>query len=94
MKLLLLLVLLKKPLHDKVIPRFAKVKGTFLREEHRRKCEEDIMKSHLKEHQNNLRRVMKSLSKDRDSMVNMISISFTLLLLKRISKRFKIRTKN
>ena len=45
---------IKKSLHNKVIPTFAKVKGTFLREEHQRKCEEDIMKSHLKEHQNNL----------------------------------------
>ena len=29
---------------------------------------------------------MKSLSKDKDSMVNMIGASFTLVLLKRISK--------
>ena len=50
---------IKKSLHNKV----AKVKGTFLRKEHQCKCEEDIMKSHLKEHQNNLGRVMKSLTK-------------------------------
>ena len=41
-----------------------------------------IMKSHLKEHQNNLSRVMKSLLKDKDNMVNMIGASFTLVLLK------------
>ena len=60
------------------------------------------MKSHLKEHQNNLSRVMKSLSKDKDSTVNMIGASFTLVLLKRILKNsiniefyhFKLRTKN
>ena len=74
----------KKSFHNKVIPTFAKVKRTFLREEHQRKCEEDIMKSHLKEHQNNLSRVMKSLSKDKDSKVNMIGVSFKLLLLKRV----------
>ena len=44
------------------------------------------MKSHLKKHQNNLSRVLKSLSKDKDSMVNMIGASFTLVLLKRMSK--------
>ena len=44
------------------------------------------MKSYLKENQNNLSRVIKSLSKDKDSIVNMISASFTLVLLKRISK--------
>ena len=42
---------------------FAKVKETFLKKEHLRKCEKDIKKSHLKEHQNNLSRVMKSLSR-------------------------------
>ena len=51
-------------------------KFPFLREEHQRKCEKDIIKSHLKEHQNNLSRVMQSLSKDKDSMVNMIGASF------------------
>ena len=91
---------IKKSLHNKVIPTFAKVKGTFLGKEYQRKCEEDIMKSHLKEHQNNLGRVMKSLSKDKDSMVNMIGITFTLLLLKRISKEqhkhrmLSLQTKN
>ena len=44
------------------------------------------MKSYLKENQNSLSRVIKSLSKDKDSIVNMISASFTLVLLKRISK--------
>ena len=83
---------IKKSLHKNVIPTFAKVKGTFLREEHQRKCEKDIMKSHLKEHKNNLSRVMKSLLKEKDSMVNMISASFTLILLKRISKeQYKYR---
>ena len=77
---------IQKSLHSNVIPTFAKVKGTFLREELQRKCEKDIMKSHLEEHQNNLSRVMKSLSKDKDNMVNMIGASFTLVLLKRISK--------
>ena len=38
---------IKKSLHNKVIPTFAKVKGTFLREEHQRKCEEDINLSYL-----------------------------------------------
>ena len=48
----------------------AKVKETFLREGNHQKCKEDIMKSNLKEHQNNLSRVIKSLSKDKGSMVN------------------------
>ena len=61
-------------------------KFPFLREEHQRKCEKDIIKSHLKEHQNDLSRVMQSLSKDKDSMVNMIGASFRLVLLKRMSK--------
>ena len=77
---------IKKTLHKNVTPTFAKVKGTFLREERQRKCEKDIMKSYLKEHQNNFSRVIKSLSKDKDSMVNMIGASFTLVLLERISK--------
>ena len=77
---------IKESLHNNIILTFAKVKGTFLREEHQCKCEKDIMKTHLKEHQNNLSRVMKSLSKDKDNMVNMIGASFTLVLLKRISK--------
>ena len=34
-----------------------------------------IMKSDLREHQNNLSRVMKSLLKDKDNMVNMIGAS-------------------
>ena len=46
---------IKKSLYNNVIPAFAKVKGTFLREEHQRKCKKDIMKSHLKEHQNNFK---------------------------------------
>ena len=58
----------------------------FLREEHQRKCEEDIMRFYLKEHQNNLNGVIKSLSKDWDSMVNMIGINLTLVSLKCISK--------
>ena len=66
---------------------FVKVKGSFLREEHQPKCEKDIVKSHLKEHQNNLSRVMKSLSKDEDGMVNMIGVN----LLKCISKQYKHR---
>ena len=66
---------------------FVKVKGSFLREKHQPKCEKDIMKSHLKEHQNNLSRVMKSLSKDEDGMVNMICVN----LLKCISKKYKHR---
>ena len=61
-------------------------KFPFLREEHQRKCEKDIIKSELKEHQNNLSRVMQPLSKDKDSMVHMIGASFTLVLLKRMSK--------
>ena len=89
---------IKKSLHNSVIRTFAKVKGTFLRE----KREEDIMKSHLKKHQNNLSRVIKSFSKDKDSMVNIVGINFTLVLLKLISKeqlnkecyRFKLRTRN
>ena len=85
-KQLLLLVLFKKSLHSNFIPTFPKVKGTFLREEYQSKCEKDIMKSYLKENQNNLSRVIKSLSKDKDSIVNMIGESFTLVLLKRISK--------
>ena len=48
------------------------------------------MKSHLKEHQNNLSRIMKSLSKDKDSMFNMIDASFTLVLLKCISKYLNV----
>ena len=75
-----------KKLHSNIIPTFAKVKGTFLREEHQRKCDTGIMKSDLKEHQNDLNRVMKSLSKDKDSMINKIGVNFTLVLLKRISK--------
>ena len=59
------------------------------------------MESYLKEHQNNLRRVTKSLSKDKDSIVNRVGVSFTLALLKRISKEqhkhrmlsFQTRTK-
>ena len=83
---------IKKSLHNNVIPTFAKLKGTFLREEHQRKFEEDIMKSHLKEHQNNLSRVMKSSSKDKGSMVNMIGVYFTLVLIKHISKeQYKCR---
>ena len=78
--------LIKKSLQNNVIPTFAKVKGTLLREKHQQKCERDIMKSHLKKHQNDLSRVMKSISKDKDSMVNMIGVNFTLVLLKRISK--------
>ena len=77
---------IKKSLHNNFIPTFAKVKGTFLREEYQRKCEKDMVKSHLREHQNNLSRVMKSLSKDKDSMVHMLGASLTLVLLKRISK--------
>ena len=34
-----------------------------------------IMKSDLREHQNNLSRVRKSLLKDKDNMVNMIGAS-------------------
>ena len=56
-KQLLLLVLLKI-LHNNVIPTFAKVKGTFLTEEHQCRCEKDIMKSHLKIHRNNLVRLL------------------------------------
>ena len=52
---------IKKSLYKNVIPTFAKVKRTFLREEHQRKCEKDIMKSHLKEHQNNSSRVRPQL---------------------------------
>ena len=78
--------LIKKSLQNNVIPTFAKVKGTLLREKHQQKCERDIIKSHLKKHQNDLSRVMKSVSKDKDSMVNMIGVNFTLVLLKRISK--------
>ena len=77
--------LIKKSLQNNVIPTFAKVKGTFLREKHQQK-ERDIMKSHLKKHQNDLSRVMKSISKDKDSIVNMIGVNFTLVLSKRISK--------
>ena len=83
---------IKISLRNNVIPRLAKVKGTFLREELQHKYEEDIMKSHLKEHQNNLSRVMKYLSKDKDSIVNMIGVSFTLVLLKSISKEQYQRT--
>ena len=46
----------------------------------------DIMKSYLKEYQNILIRVVKSLSKDEDSMVNVTGVNFTLVLSKRISK--------
>ena len=58
------------------------------------------MKFHLKEHQNNLRRVIKSLSIDKGNMVNLIGITFTLLLLKRIYKEqykhrmLSLQTKN
>ena len=62
----------------------------------------NTIKFHLKEHQNNLSRAIKSLSKDKDSMVNMIGASFTLVLLRHISTEqykhwcyhFKLRTKN
>ena len=57
-----------------------------MREKHQQKCEKDIMKSNLKEHQNNLSRAMKSLQKDKYSMVNMISVDLTLVLSKRTSK--------
>ena len=44
------------------------------------------MKSYLKEYQNILIRVVKSLSKDEDSMVNVTGVNFILVLSKRISK--------
>ena len=44
------------------------------------------MKSNLKEHQNNLSRVMESLPKDKYSMVNMRCENLILVLSKCISK--------
>ena len=58
------------------------------------------MKSHLKEHQNNFGRIMKSLSKDKDSMVNVVGVKFAIVLLKHISKEhykhkmLSLQTKN
>ena len=60
----------KKVLHQEVTPKFALAKGQFKTERDQWKCEQKVMLSHLQDHKNTLKSLIKEYSTLLIYMIN------------------------
>ena len=60
----------KKALYREVAPKFALVKGQFKTEKDNWKCEQKVMLSHLQDHKNTLKSLIKEYNTLRIYMIN------------------------
>ena len=90
----------KKALYREVTPKFALVKGQFKTEKDKWKCEQKVMLSHLQDHKNTLKPLIKEYNTLRIYMINNYGKTFCNIITNHIMNRLResrmlsLKTKN
>ena len=91
---------IKKALHHRVIQTFAKLRGKFLTDKHKKRTEMELMKSHIEEHERDLKQMMIRYNILIVEMKHRLGITLTKLLVSRTLRNSRyerlesLRTKN